>query len=159
MSHPCCAHDVETDYHVYWDWFTAHFCLKTLDTIGNWGRPVFLTWCVSTYAQNNKPVNSIGRWSCKIIMEEKTPLSHEFLFRCLILRPQTPILTSQNLIRRKITSFLKTMLLQREPFLTMFQHLSIACYQVNFCANNYFEKLPIVSLILGRQFFVTPFSP
>ena len=38
------------------------------------------TWCFSTYASNNKPVNffnPIGRRSCKIKMEEKTLLLHE----------------------------------------------------------------------------------
>ena len=43
----------------------------------------------------------------------------------------------------KFTSFSKTTLLQREPFLTMFYTInsSIACYQVSFYAKNYFEYL------------------
>ena len=59
-------------------------------------------------------------------MEEKTPLSHE-------------VVCSQMLDFG--TSKLLTMLLQREPVLTMiyYQPLPITRYQVSFFANNYFE--------------------
>ena len=53
------------------------------------------------------------------------------------------------IFEREISSFSKTTVLQREPFLTM-------CYTINsssllvtnyiFYANNYFEQLPIVSI-------------
>ena len=62
-------------------------------------------------------------------MKEKTPMSHEVVcFQMLDF------------------SVLKTTLLQREPFLTMFyttnndQQLPITHYQVRFYANNYFKN-------------------
>ena len=65
---------------------------------------------------------------------EKTLLSHKLCaFICLISGPQNLILMSQNQIRGK---YQKTMLFQRELY---YQQLSIACYQVEFYANNYFE--------------------
>ena len=62
--------------------YLSLWVLKTLDTIGNCPRPVFLTWCISTYAKKRRKKNcenfsTIGRRSCEIIMKEKTPLSHE----------------------------------------------------------------------------------
>ena len=54
--------------------------LKTLDTIGNFQRPVF-SLVVSQHKQ--KIANlwkfklNIGRRSCEIKIKEKTPLSHE----------------------------------------------------------------------------------
>ena len=54
-----------------------------------------VTWCISTYAQNNKLENlsSIGHRSRNILMKGKTPLSHHShrkfrAFRCLISRPR-----------------------------------------------------------------------
>ena len=53
----------------------------TLDTFSNCHKPVFsLGVCQQYYSQNNKPVNilnSTGRPSIGIIIEEKTPLSYE----------------------------------------------------------------------------------
>ena len=48
--------------------------LKTLDTIGNC-HLVYLNICIQEQTCEN--LSSIGRWSCKIIMKEKTPLSHK----------------------------------------------------------------------------------
>ena len=37
-------------------WVCLLHCLKALDTIGNCQITSLLTGCISTYAQNNKPV-------------------------------------------------------------------------------------------------------
>ena len=78
-------------------------------------------------------LSSIGRRSCEIIMEEKTPLSHEVV--CFqMLDFETSRSNSIQIIRGEITSFSKTTLLQREPFLTMFYTINsspIARYQVS----------------------------
>ena len=76
---------------------------------------------------NLENLNSFGSsWSCEIIIEEKTPLSHEVVcFQMLDLRPQILIRRIQTQIRGKlITSFSKTTLLQMELFLTI-------CYTIN----------------------------
>ena len=89
--------------------------------------------------------------SCKIIMKEKTPLSHEVAcFHVLDFETSNSKLDVSKSISWKITSFSKTMSLQRDPFLTInnvlyHQPLPITCYQVRFYAYNYFEYLPIVS--------------
>ena len=77
-------------------------------------------------------LNSIGHRSCEIITEEKTPLSREVVcFQMLDFRTSKPY-----------SEVMKTALLQRELFLTMFYTINsspIARYQKSFYANNYFE--------------------
>ena len=68
----------------------------------------FLTWCISTLSvctkyQTCENLNSIGHWSCEIIMEEKHPYHTKLcVFRCLISEPQNLILRSQNQICGKL---------------------------------------------------------
>ena len=53
------------------------------------------------------------------------------------------------IFEREISSFSKTTVLQREPFLTMFYTINSSSLLVTnyiFYANNYFEQLPIVSI-------------
>ena len=88
---------------------------KTLDTFGNCQRPIF---SLSVSQQMHEPVKIWAQ-----LVERKTPRHTKLCaFICLISRPQNLILTTEvsksNLW--KITSFSKTTLLQREPFLTMF---------------------------------------
>ena len=82
------------------------------------------SWCISTYAYN---LSSIDRRSCEIIMKEKTPLSHGVVcFQKLDFEnsnSQSEVSKSNPL---KITSFLKTTLLQRELFLTMFYTINLS---------------------------------
>ena len=110
----------------------SHCFKKTLDTIGNCQRPV-LSLVVSQIcikSQTCENLSSIGRWSCEIIMKEKTPLPPEVVcfipLRWLISRPQILNLRSQNLIRGKLLFFSKTMSLHREPFLTMFYAINLS---------------------------------
>ena len=65
--------------------------------------------------------NSIGRQSCEIIIEEKTPLSHEVV--CFQMLDSGTLKSNS-----EVSKSSKTTLLQREPFLTMiyYQPLSIA---------------------------------
>ena len=87
--------------------------LNILDTFGSCQRPVS-PLSVSQhvhYSQNNKSVKiwTLGRRSYEIIMEEKTPLSHEVVCftKCLISGPQNLILKSRNQIRGKLLLFRK----------------------------------------------------
>ena len=97
--------------------------LKTLDTIGNCLRPVF-SLAVSQHMHkitNMGNLSSIGHRSCEIIMKEKTPLSYEVVcFQILDFETSSSKSEVSKSNSRKITSFSKTKLLQREPFLTMF---------------------------------------
>ena len=65
-------------------------------------------------------MSSIGRRSCEI-MKEKTPLPHEVVcFQMLDFETSNSKSEVSKSNAWKITSFSKTMLLQREPFLTVF---------------------------------------
>ena len=60
-------------------------------------------------------------------MEEKTPLSHEVVcFQMLDFRTSNSKSEVSKSNLWKITSFSKTMLLQREPFLTIFYTINIS---------------------------------
>ena len=97
--------------------------LKTRDTIGKCQRQVF-SLGVSQHMHKNKPVKI---WTqlvvevAEIMMEEKTPLSHKVVcFQMVDFRTSK---SNSEVLRSnlwKMTSFSKTMLLQRELFLTMF---------------------------------------
>ena len=66
-------------------------------------------------------LSSIGHRNCEIIMQEKTPLSHEVVcFQNLDFDTSNSKSEVSKSNSWKITSFSKTMSLQREPFLTMF---------------------------------------
>ena len=72
-------------------------------------------------------------------MKEITPLSHETVsFQMLDFGTSK---SNSEVSKSYSWKILKTVLLQRELFLTMFYHqqFSIACYQVGFYANNYFD--------------------
>ena len=103
----------------------------------------FTAAAVSTYALTLVIFSSIGRRSCEIIMKEKHHCHTKLCaFRCLISRPQLLNPRSRNQSRGQFTSFSKTTLLQREPFLKMLLSTSpyyITRYQVRFYINNYFE--------------------
>ena len=92
-------------------------------------------------------------------MKEKTPLSHKVVcFQMLDFETSNSKSEVSKSNSMKITSFSKTSSLRREPFLTMFYTINLSpllvtilhpCrYQVRFCANNFFEKVPIVSTAL-----------
>ena len=104
--------------------------LKTLDTFGNCQRPVFshLVYLnICTKYQTCENLNSIACRSCEIIMEEKTPLSHEVVcFQMLDFETSNSKSEVSKSNSWKITSFLKTMALQREPFLTMFYIINLS---------------------------------
>ena len=113
----------------------------TVDTFGNCQRPVF-SLGVSQHMHKITNLCKFGK-SCEVIMEEKAPLSHEVVcFQMLDFvtsKSNSEVLKSNSW---KITSFLNTTLLQREPFLTMFYNNNsspLLCYQVRFYAHNYFE--------------------
>ena len=87
-------------------------------------------------------------------MKEKTPLSHKVVcFQMLDFETPNckPEVSKSN--SWKITSFSKTTLLQREPFLTMFytEQLPITRYQVRFYANNLFSIINRHIVCLKRQ--------
>ena len=76
-------------------------------------------------------LSSVGRRSCEITIEEKTPLSHEVLcFQVLDFG------TSEGAVSHNVLYY--------QPF-------PITCYQLRFYANNYFKKLPIVSSAFNRS--------
>ena len=115
--------------------------LKTLDTNGQ--RSVF-SLGVSQHMHKKKCENlsSIGRRSCEIIIIEETPLSHEVV--CVQMLDFENSNSKSEVSKSnwwKITSFLKTTPLQKEPFLTMFYttNLSPLLVPLNLYANNYFE--------------------
>ena len=80
--------------------WTLHLLLKTLDTFGCCQRPVFSSQHMPKIKKICENLNSIGRRSREIIMEEKTLELRAF--RCLISGPQNLILRSLNQIREKL---------------------------------------------------------
>ena len=105
--------------------------LKTLDTIGKYCHffkdhsshlVCRLVICIKQQTCGNLSSIIIGRRSCEIIMEKKPPL----VTRSCVLSDAWLVDTSKCYSEvsksnsRKITSFSKTTLLQREPFFTMF---------------------------------------
>ena len=88
------------------------FHLKAVDTIGNCKR---LAFTVGVSQHMHKITNL---W--KFELNRSSNLRELCAFRWLISRPQVLNLRSRNQISGEITSFSKTMALQREPFLTMF---------------------------------------
>ena len=94
-------------------------CLKTTDTIGNCQRPAFPLG-VSQHMHKITNLWKFERRSCEITMTEKTLLSHEVVcFQMLDLENSNFKLEVSKSNSWKITSFSKTTLLSREPFLTM----------------------------------------
>ena len=80
---------------------------------------LYLNICIKLQTCEN--FSSIGHRSCGITMKEKTPLSYEFV--CFLMLDFETSSSKSEVTKSnswKITSFSKTMLLQREPFLTMF---------------------------------------
>ena len=102
-------------------------------------RPVFSLGV----SQHMRKITTIGHHSCEIITKEKTPLSHEVMcFQILDFETSRSFSDVSKSNSRKISSFSKTMSLQREPFfhnVLYHQLLPITRYQVRFYANNYFE--------------------
>ena len=105
--------------------------LKTVDTIGNCQRPVFSLGV----SQHMHKITNVWKfelnWSSKlrgkVIMEEKTPLSHEVVcFQMLEFETSNSKSEVSKSNTWKITSFSKTTSLQREPFLTMFYTINIS---------------------------------
>ena len=94
--------------------YPVHF--KTLDTIGNNGQRPLFSLCVFQQ-QTCAILCSVGRRICEIIMQEKNTL----VTRCVLdfeTSKSNSVVSKSN--SWKITSLSKTMLLQREPFLTLF---------------------------------------
>ena len=89
-------------------------------------------------------MNSVGQQSCEIIIKEKTPLSHKVLcFQMLDFGTSKSNSEVSKSNSWKITSFTITLILQREPFLTILSTaLSIACYQVSFSNFHLLNNLP-----------------
>ena len=72
-------------------------------------------------------LSSIGHRNCEIIMQEKTPLSHEVVcFQNLDFDTSNSKSEVSKSNSWKITSFSKTMSLQREPFLRMFFTINLS---------------------------------
>ena len=105
-------------------------CLKTVDTIGNCQRLVF-SLCVSKHMHK---ITNLWKfelnWSSKLRdMNEikKTPLSHEVVcFHMLDFETSNSKLEVSKSKSWKITFFLKTTSLQREPFLTIFYTINLS---------------------------------
>ena len=79
-------------------------------------------------------------------MKEKTPLLHKFVcFQMPNKRIRASSLFFFFFFEWEITTFSKSMLLQRESFLTMFYTINsspaLACYQVSLYDNNYAHAL------------------
>ena len=85
-----------------------------------------LTWCISTYAQNDKSVKILTQLVVEVANNGiKTPMSHEVVsFQMLdfgtsksnsgVSKSNSNILVENYFLSRKLRNF------QREPFLTMF---------------------------------------
>ena len=120
---------------------------KTLHTFGNCQRPVFSLGVSQHNAQNNRPVIELNL-SSKLrdnIEKKKKIATRSCAFRCLISGTQNQIMRSRN----QIQIILKENYFFFENHGTSegavshnalyYHQLSIACYQVSFYANNYFE--------------------
>ena len=80
---------------------------------------VYLNICIKQHTCEN--LSSIGHRSCEIIMKEKTPLPHKVVcFQMLDFETSKSNFEFSKSNLWKITSFSKSLLLQRELFLTMF---------------------------------------
>ena len=93
--------------------------LKTLDTIGNFQRPVFSLG----ESQHMHKITNLWRFEldCEITMKEKTPLSHKVVcWQMLDFETSNSKLEVSKSNSWKITSFSKTTSLQRERFLTFY---------------------------------------
>ena len=81
---------------------------------------------------NKRNLSSMGRWSCEIIMKEKTPLpdysmaGRSFGFQMLDIETSKSRSEVSKPNSLKITSFSKASPLQREPFLTMFYTIDLS---------------------------------
>ena len=111
--------------------FTIASCWFKLKAYVNCQRPVFPL----SAAQHMDKIKNLWKfelnWSSKLREnnERKKHPWHKKLcaFRCLISGPQNLFVISQQQLQIfswQITFFLKTMLLQREPFLTMFHTIN-----------------------------------
>ena len=77
--------------------------------------------------QTYENLSSVGQPICEIMMKEKTPLSHEVVcFQMLDFETSNYKCEVSKSNSWKITSFLKAMALQREPFLTMFYTINLS---------------------------------
>ena len=82
-------------------------------------------------------------------MEVKTPLCFQML-DFGTSRSKYEVLKSNSNILVENYIFLENCITSEGAVshdVSYYQQLSIACYQVSFYANNYFEKLPIVSIL------------
>ena len=125
--------------------------LKTVDTIGNFQRPVF------SLPVSHHMHEIINLWKFELNRSSKLrdnnarkkhPCHTKLCaFRCLISRPQILNLRSQNQIRRKLLLSRKLRYFRGSRFSQCFilSTSSYTRYLVRFYANNYFEQLPIVS--------------
>ena len=117
--------------------------LKTVDTIGNCRRPVFLLGV----SQHMHKITNLWKfelvWSSELRdnYERKKHPCHTKLcaFRYLISRPQILNLRSQNQIRGKLLKNYITSEGAVSHNVLYYQPLHITCHQVRFYANNYFE--------------------
>ena len=125
-------------FYFVWD-VTCMPSLNTLDTIGNCQRPVFSLGVAQHMHKQTNLWKFELNWlrSCEIIMEEKTPLSHKGVcFQMLDLSIQ--------IFYWEKTSFSKTFFSwyfrgRRFSQCFILSIVSIACYQLSFYSNNYFE--------------------
>ena len=102
-----------------------NFILKVLDTFGNCQNPL----CIPTYAYNYKSVKkwADGHRSFKRIMKEVTPFFHKCV--CAPIKGSRPDVLL--IFEWESTSFSKTTLFQRGPFLNLKKTQKLS--------NNYFE--------------------
>ena len=91
--------------------------LRALDMFGNLSKTSILTWCIQMHQIKNLYKFGLS-WSSNLQEnnEEKTLVALLCVFRCIIKGFSWSLL----LFEWEITSFSKTLLLQREPFLPMF---------------------------------------
>ena len=122
---------------------------QCVDTIGICQRPVF-SLGVSQHMQKItcENLNSIGRRSCKVKMEEKTPLTHKVVcFQMLdfgtsksyseVSKSKSNIISVQNYCFSFFNYVTSEGVVSHNVL--FYQQLSIDCYAVRFYSNNYCE--------------------
>ena len=109
---------------------------STAEHLWQVSKTSLLTWCISTYAQNNKPVtilSTIGRRNCDTIMKEKHHChTNMCAFICLIIkhvsRNQALISRHQNRILRSPRNQIRVMLLHRRQL----RYFRGSCFSSNY---------------------------
>ena len=151
---------------LHWEYTACAAMLKAVDTIGNCQR---LAFTVGVSQHMHKITNL---WKFELnrpshLQDNNERIKHPChtklcAFRWLISRPQVLNLRSLKSNSWKITSFSKTLALQREPFLTMFYTINLSPLLVTKTGfmlitilSNYQEcPLPLTNHVLPFQTFI-----